>query len=590
MAELKIWLSDSSNPQLYRTSFRHPLLDGDLRSIRGSTGKSCGAAGTFYWSPAVQALTILLLRSAAWARKGELEQAPPLLEGGAGSPAASLGYALDRQSPWLQEMFGLDRQGRLLARRTFSGCNIARKQCSPTIIGLNRKALSPASLTVCLDEKELADSSELERIADHIEQLWKVQRPAHTKPGVARPGQVLCDGRHGPLSDGGEASTQAGDSGVDSERMTRQELELLPQPFDQPYWWGKLRHAVLDEAAAGLRETLNFQPRALQCAVADLQNHPFFVKVAGKNQQLQAKVDQELASAERLGLPFDERTLRKHLCGPQTMRIAVSVGSAATIAMIRYLKEVKGYNIDVDFRFLHSQDIVRRLSQSSNGEFAGIHLAISCAARMLRSSLPYKPLMIMPRTSHRIVGPKRQAEPRSDSIDARSFLFLTDELSSSSFYFNEMKERGQLHLSKVHVENLESDELIVHLADEDDDSQAILWWPYYMFHEMFDTARPVDRLRRKWIYEVMTLFVHEPLIRDRTKAQCLDIAIRSAWLTLLENPALISAMLDPLLRNEEYMRFVYRANGLHNLDFPRILSRLDSDAQLRLVRAKSANQ
>jgi hypothetical protein len=90
--------TQGSSCYLERTSFSHPLLERTLEAQRGTT--SSKGVGTFAWSRAVQALSLLCVQSVL----ANLESAPEsALRGEAGTFAASFDSAISRSSAPMRE-------------------------------------------------------------------------------------------------------------------------------------------------------------------------------------------------------------------------------------------------------------------------------------------------------------------------------------------------------------------------------------------------------------------------------------------------------------------------------------------------------
>lgn len=102
MAYFRLWLVDGGEaPVLQRTVFCHESLPEVCRAVRGKSEGAYPGHGSFQASAAVQAMTILMLRSAAAAQRGGEDAPVAILAGQGGSPVASLDYALSKQPRWL---------------------------------------------------------------------------------------------------------------------------------------------------------------------------------------------------------------------------------------------------------------------------------------------------------------------------------------------------------------------------------------------------------------------------------------------------------------------------------------------------------
>ena len=101
MKELKAYFEAG---QLTEVSFKDGVSSELRRSVRGKSGGAYRSAGSFQWTSAVRGLAFLLVQTV-------LIPESAVLEGGAGTLAASLDYAISKQPMWLTEMFGCDQRG-----------------------------------------------------------------------------------------------------------------------------------------------------------------------------------------------------------------------------------------------------------------------------------------------------------------------------------------------------------------------------------------------------------------------------------------------------------------------------------------------
>ncbi len=167
--------AQTPSPALDNVSFNHALLEQERSCVRGRFSGAYQNHFTFQWSPAVRALSILMVKARARSLEcGEINT--PLLSGGAGSPAASLDYAISKQPTWLQDMFGNDSTGRTLAHRIILRTNAERKRGDTVALSLNQAQMSGRSIKVYLHGREIIDPSELETIATAIEADWSASK------------------------------------------------------------------------------------------------------------------------------------------------------------------------------------------------------------------------------------------------------------------------------------------------------------------------------------------------------------------------------------------------------------------------------
>src|SRR5262245_47409144 len=88
---LALWFSDLIEPELLRTRFWSYSIDEPAECVRGRTGGAYGPIGTFQWTGAVQALSVLMLRIAASHLSPTVE---PIIAGENSTLASCLDYSV----------------------------------------------------------------------------------------------------------------------------------------------------------------------------------------------------------------------------------------------------------------------------------------------------------------------------------------------------------------------------------------------------------------------------------------------------------------------------------------------------------------
>ena len=165
---------------LSRISFKHPLTPHELISYRGTkTRPGDGPARGFTWSKALRALAYLVVKTRYEHLAGRSTTA--CIEGGRGSAAASLDYALGKQPVWLLDIFGSDSKGKSLAHRFLRRLNPEMKRAGPVTVYL---ALDPSFIAVSIGNLIASSPQDLETLLHSFyppgdaEQLGEVKRIA----------------------------------------------------------------------------------------------------------------------------------------------------------------------------------------------------------------------------------------------------------------------------------------------------------------------------------------------------------------------------------------------------------------------------
>jgi hypothetical protein len=148
---------------LVETSFSDSEAGIDSRSVRGKTAGAFRNVGSFQWTTAVKALSLLAIK-AGLAQRAGVTRVDHRLAGEKGSLAASLDYAISKQPEWLVEMFGVDSRGISLVRRLVRRTNPERKRPGPVVLGFSEAALESIWFRFTLNGASVESISELESL------------------------------------------------------------------------------------------------------------------------------------------------------------------------------------------------------------------------------------------------------------------------------------------------------------------------------------------------------------------------------------------------------------------------------------------
>jgi hypothetical protein len=187
--ELTLWFDKDLQLSLSRTEVKSPAFDGIRSAIRGRIAPSFMNLGTFTWSPAVRAASLLLVKWAATeVSDSPHSREPVMISGGIGSQASSLDYAIDKAPLWLLDVFGNDTKGAPMARRLFCRLNPGRRRSGPVTICINPNLLRSNDVAVHLNGERLKrGSAQLIEIIRELEEDLYSQKPSARAPTFELP-------------------------------------------------------------------------------------------------------------------------------------------------------------------------------------------------------------------------------------------------------------------------------------------------------------------------------------------------------------------------------------------------------------------
>lgn len=565
---MTLWIDSGEQFALRKTRFFHESSGESIYAQRGRNPLGIVTQNSFPWSPAVQALTILLLRTAAKQTTQSITSQHSdtgqgvCIEGEAGSPASSLDYAIGKQNSWLLSIFGINEHNEPFIKEIFRRINPERKRSGPVSVSVNRHILKAQSIQILLNETPVTEPLELEAIASQIETLWKPQRAKSlhlsSPPGKAPP-QINCLCGEKPKGE------------IASAEIQPQPVEItLPRPFHELKWKQILHQQFENEIQSMLRVTDIFHRREQEILISEVLQNPNFTELAGKNRQLVSEIDNMLSASNRLGVSAHEAGLINTLSCDRPLHIAISPSQTASIAIFTYLKWFRKLNIELNFRHALSSDIFHAIRDNgfrNYGDMCVLTMATAARFLALGKSSSFLPLMLMPKISHRILTPKngRSANPRQNTLQRGRYLILSEEPCCQYLYFDDLRRSKAIDPNQSTVDYLFPHEITAALSTGEHDLRAVLGFPHYSFNELFTNSCALDQKYQHLANRGSILFLSNERMKNDRFAQGLDIVVRDAWLSLRENDELLRQVVKKMLEVPDYVKFLTRTFGLFQL-------------------------
>lgn len=160
---LKLHFVGDDDPALFQTEF----VCGAVRSyaVRGKTSGAFAGQGSFHWSIAVRALSVLAVKT-YMATKGH--PCDPILVGDKGSFAASLDYAISKETHWLIDVFGRSEGLMPNFRRVFKRTNSGRKRSGPVAVSFAKPFAQPGAIHIRLNSYDVTSLADLSLLLDRL--------------------------------------------------------------------------------------------------------------------------------------------------------------------------------------------------------------------------------------------------------------------------------------------------------------------------------------------------------------------------------------------------------------------------------------
>lgn len=472
-----------------------------------------GRTGSFGWTSAVRGISELLVQAAIISKQGESECPRCAVEGERGSTAAALDAALAKQPAWLHDMFGSDSAGAAIFRRMVVRDNPELKRPGPVRVCLSAHWLKSLSVRVMVDDAEVFGLVELRSLL----QALKSAPPA---PRLIR-------------------------------RAAARSLPEEPPPFS-------LAEDITSEVRQMLWHTDIFSRESFVSGYRRLIARGHFRPGGDPRKDLVSASGLHLSELSKVGLAQHSNDIRRCI-GERPLRVATGSAAFSSLVLFHFLRRSKALPIELDYSHTNTRELawdIQRWSASSPPPEA-IIVSISCASVLLSASRPslFVPAMILPGNSHQVVatpGALKGSVPKQ-------WLFITDEKTTSTFYFEELRE-AHARLSKDAISRVEQTELLRAAKSAESGVASILWYPHYRFQSLCNGNELSPLGAQTWDYTGNVLFLREDVAEDLSVP--LNIALRDAWLELRARPDLTRELVVSLLSSDDYLRHLHRTSGL----------------------------
>lgn len=538
VSELNLHFTQAPRCELLRLEFVDDR-NAHYLSVRGKYDGAFRGATTFSWTRGVKALSIFFLQSRLASEASMAASA--LLHGEAGSVAASLDYALARNSEWLIRFFGSDVNGNARARRLVLRSNPERKRPGPVVLRLNERKLNPERIVIFLDGRQLDSVDELCELHSLLLQSWQEERVTLVQEDTSRPSAVQPP--------------------ADSD----------PSMHDSATWQSMLSSIVAEEAQLVLRQPRLFSRGALLERLHAVAQDELFRSLAGTASSRIAEFAEDRTTSQLLGLDAtdahalcldDELPLRVKVCG-------VSVGS---LLLFYYLREFKNLPLEVQFDYSNAVEVYRAITQGEVDPRRDLFvLGVAQLGGLFGGPLQEEMscIMTMPDISFQTVATKRQSAAKDPTRG--DYLCFDDELASTSFYFRDLVRERAIDERAASRTTMEPDEVFRSFRDQQLRANALLWFPHYQMNVRLNRAQLLDSSEELRCFKSNYLLCFREL---GARQQLAERVLRNAWLELIESPERMQHVVASVTNDPKYRRYIGRVSGLHHLSCPELNARI----------------
>ena len=526
--KLSLWFHSDPSVELYRVEFER--VPGTVQvSVRGKS--AAGDLGTFQWTEAVRAFSLLAVGTVLAARKGT---APFALVGRSPSPAASLDFALSKRNRWLADMFGTDQSGSLIALRVFHRTNSEQRGARPVTVSLSPSLQQGDALKV------FVRSTGPTRLS--LEQLFEaLSTLTGNQPVTAAEDLALFE----PV----EAAAAAVEA-PPIEAVVPDSAPTAPAWLLSPWF----REVVEQDVVAALRETFLLEPLGLRSTLSRLSPEYRF------------SPEDHTALAHSMEVAVPPPALRYG--GINTTRALGAVGegfnlevacplfSPGTVLLLKNIERISSGTIRINFSFPSTSTIVEHSDQ-----FDAVVLSWNATAKLFRS--PHRELFrgcaLLPRTSYDCVYDPAFAERGRQY--AR--LLVTHEQGAYPWlYYQSLIADAVPPIADFEPVDANPAEICSFLGREA--AAAVVSFPFARLPLKRYGLSHLNAYEERSRIGDNVLLLSARLFENQGVREAVGLLIRESWHRLLEDRALRERAVADLLADAQFQTFLLRVSGAHS--------------------------
>ncbi len=323
-----------------------------------------------------------------------------------------------------------------------------------------------------------------------------------------------------------------------------------------------LKEILTAEVSRAVEGTDIFNRTRFKQEISDVVHDVSFVRVAGRDDiPIIHPIEMAQKFSNRLGI-YD-RSIRKTFDSYAPLTCVLAPAQAGASAIFTFLKSKMLYDLEISYSYAHSPEIAQRIIENDFSSPPDVCVLGSAAAATVlskRAKTEYSPLMLMPKLSQRIVAP---AGAQDGSFNG-NYAAIADNPSTTNFFYEKLL-RSRIIKSSSQIHHVEPDETTTLLSEGDPDLRASMWFPGYLFNLKWNNCLILYADDVTIGDHATILFARKELIEDTEFDLAITTAIRNAWIMLKMSKDLISATVDEMMCDDQYIDVLLRVTGAYSL-------------------------
>jgi hypothetical protein len=340
---------------------------------------------------------------------------------------------------------------------------------------------------------------------------------------------------------------------------------VQPTPATTHSWMGILRAVLLSTIPTQLR-SINIQSQSgLDSAYHELRDNPSFRQRLMSPHSLSHVPAIARTPSATLGV-LTEDQIERLRDRSNMVDVAFPPTLLAISAIFFYLAYVRQVAINLQFSFAHAVELAMCIGQrNADPDVCVVGDAASLSLLNHKTRAIYDFLMLLPKSEQSIVAPKSSRNYKDCSFETGEFIFLSDEVSTPLFQFENFCARGLIDSKRAKATNCEPYEALSILRKGDEEIRSILWTPHLQISERIGVATVLNGAHASPFSFHTMLFAKRRFLRSEfRKAEALVVAIRDAWLDLYRFETLASTI-EVMLSDDRYVKALGRYCGIEQM-------------------------